>query len=80
VLDSGNTTAPRPFRRLRTGRIDVSPAGAQGTRPAAKPLPAAGRAASDTLLHEVESLLGDNRALRISRQEPAPQARPGRRR
>jgi len=79
VLDSGDITAPRPFRRLKTGRIHVSPAGAQGTRPAAQPLPAAGRAASDTLLHEVESLLADDRALRISRQGSAAQARRRRR-
>src|SRR5690242_20714992 len=57
VLDSGDTPAPRPFRRRDVRRVGTSPAGAQGTRPAAKPLPTAGRAASDSLLQEVEALL-----------------------
>jgi len=71
VLDSGKTPTPRPIQRRSAGRESASPAGAQGTRPAVQPLPAAGRAASDSLLHEVETLLAEDRATRLSRRRPS---------
>src|SRR5215213_9496254 len=68
VLDPGKTPAPHPFRSRPSSRTSTSPAGAQRPRPAAQPLPAAGRAASETLLHEVDSLLAEGRALRLLRK------------
>jgi len=61
MSDRSMDPATRPFPRRRAERSGLSPAGAQGARPAARPLPAAGRAASDSLLHEVESLLAEAR-------------------
>jgi len=59
-----------PFRR-RGERATESPSGAEGARPVAVPLPATGRAASDTLLHEVESLMAAERALHLFRSSRA---------
>jgi len=75
VLNFGETPAPRPFRRRSHSRMSASPAGAKGTRPAVKPLPTAGRAASDSLLHEVEHLLAGDRELRTFRQRSESKAR-----
>jgi len=75
VLDFGETPAPGPSRSRPSSRASASPAGAKGPRPAAQPLPAAGRGASETLLHEVESLLAEDRGPRLARRRSTSELR-----
>lgn len=63
------TTGPLHRRPLEPA-IE-SPTGARKTRPAAPSLSAAGRAASDTLLREVESLMAAERTMHLFKQRSA---------
>lgn len=63
------------FRRRHLEGAIESPTGARTARPAAPSLSAVGRAASDTLLHEVESLMAAERTMHLLRQRSAAHAR-----